>query len=156
MSFSKMVSKPRMFFEKFKGAITFKQLEGKTNTHSWRHLNKQVNVINTDVKLINFESFSISYLPQEEFTIHSEPIELEGVFGIFNFPDKMESILSKAMFSRFQIHFLSPEHSSNYIHQFNSEGLVSRPSVNNQLKVLNLEDGDSSPNLKVGVSSPWM
>ena len=156
MSFSKMVSKPRMFFEKFKGTITFKQLEGNTNTHSWRHFNKQVDMINTDVKFINFEPFSISNLPQEEFTIHSEPIKLEGIFSILDFPDKMESILPKAMFSRFQIHFSSPEHSSNYIHQFNSEGLVSRPSDTNQLKLLNFEDGDSSPNLKVGVSSPWM
>ena len=156
MSFSKMVSKPRMFFEKLVRAITFKQLEGNTNTHGWGHFNKQVDMVNTDVKFINFESFFISHLPQKEFAIHSEPIKLEGVFGIFNFPDKMESILSKAMFSRFQIHFLSPEHSSNYIRVFNSEGLVSRPSVNNQSKVLNIEDGDSSPNLKVRVSSPWM
>ena len=40
VSFSKMVSQPRMFFEKFKGAVSFKQLKSHTNTHSRRHLNK--------------------------------------------------------------------------------------------------------------------
>ena len=156
MSFSKMVSQPRMFFEKLVSAVTLKQLKGHTNTHSWRHFNKQVDMVNSDMEFINFEPFFVSHLPQKEFTIHSESIELEGIFSIFNFPDKMESILSKAMFSRFQIHFLSPEHSSNYIREFNSEGLVSRPSDTNQLKVLNFEDGDSSPSINVRVSSPWM
>jgi len=145
VSFSKVISQPRMFLEKLKGAISFKQLKSHTNTHGRGHLNKQVDMINTNVKFINLKPFSVSHLPQEKFTIHSKPVKLKGVFGIFNFPDKMESILSEAMLPRFQIHFLSPEHSSNYVHQFISGGLVSRPSVTNQLTELNLmEDGDSS------------
>ena len=156
MSFSKMVSQPWMFFKKLKGTVAFKKLESFANTHSRGKLNKNVDMINSDVKFINFEPFSISHLPQEKLTIHPESIELEGVSCVFNFPDKMESILSKAMFSRFQIHFLSPEHSSNYVHWFISEGLVSRPSDSNHLEILNFEDGDSSPSLKTWVSSPLM
>ena len=110
------------------------------------------------MEFINFEPFFVSHLPQEKFTIHSKSIELEGVFGIFNFPDKMESILSKAMFSGFQIHFSSPK-LTDRAHAnltFNSEGLISRPSDSNHVTELNFEDGDSSQNLKVWVSSPWM
>ena len=40
MSFSKMVSQPRMFFEKLKGAVSFKQLKSLANTHNRGHLNK--------------------------------------------------------------------------------------------------------------------
>ena len=156
MSFSKMPSKPGVFFEKFKGTITFKQLKSLANTYGGGELNKQMDVVSSNVQFIDFALPSVSNLSDKKLTIHSKPVELEGVFSIFNFPDKMESILSKAMFSGFQIHFLSPEQSSNYVREFNSEGLVSRPSVSNQSEILNFEDGDSSPNLKVRVSSPWM
>ena len=160
MSFSKMVSQPGMFFEKLKGRIAFKQLKSFTNTHSWRKLNKEVYVVNSDMQLINFAFSPISNLSNKELTIHSKPIELKRVFGIFNFPDKMESILSKAMFSGFQIHFLSPKSATrkrahaNFT--FSSEGLVSSPSHINYSKELNVGDGDSSPSLKARVSSPWM
>ena len=155
MSSSKVVSQPRMFFEKLKGSVAFKQLKGHTNTYRRRHLNKQVDMINTDVKLINFEPFSVSNLPQEELTIHPESIKLKGVSCIFNFPDKMESILSEAVLPRFQIHFSSPEHSSNYVRFFNSEGLESRPSPTNRIKFYK-ESGNSSLGLKAEVSLPRM
>jgi len=156
VSVSEMSSEPRMFFEKFKGRVALKQLKSLADTHSRRKFNKKVDMINSDVKFVNLESPSVSDLPQEKFTIHFQPIKFERVHGIFNFPDKVESILSEAVFPGFQIHFLSPEHSSNYVHQFISGGLVSRPSDTNQLEILNFEDGDSSQNLKVWVSSPWM
>ncbi len=156
VSFSKMVSKPRMFLHQLEGAVTFEQLQSLADANSDWHLNKEMDMINSNVKLINFEPLSVSNLPKEKLAIHSKSIELERIFSIFNFPDKMESILSKAMFSGFQIHFSSPEHSSNYVQFFNSGGLVSRPSDTNHLEILNFEDGDSSPNLKVWVSSPLM
>ena len=148
MSFSEMVSQPRMFFEKFKGTVSFKQLKGLANTHSWRKLNKKMDMVNSNMELINFEPFSISHLPQEKLTIHSEPVKLEGVFGIFNFPDKMESILSEAVFSGFQIHFLSPKLAGDKAHA-NFSFSFEEPSIqalpNSQTKELNLmEDGDSS------------
>jgi hypothetical protein len=155
MSSFEMISEPRMFLHQPESTVSFKQLQSFADTHSDGHLNKEMDMVKPNIEFINFEPFSVSNLPEKEFTIHPQPIKLKGVFGIFNFPDKMESILSKAVFSRFQIHFLSPEHSSNYI-QFNSGGLVSRPSDSNHSEILNFEDGDSSQNLKVWVSSPWM
>ena len=161
MSISKMVSQPRMFFEKFKGTITFKQLDGFANAHRRGKFNEEMNVVNSDVKFVNFTSLSISNLPQKKLTIHSEPIELKGVFGIFNFPDKMESILSEAVFSRFQIHFLSPKSAqgdkahANFIFSF-EEPSISAPHINFSKELNLMGDGDSSLNLKVGVSSPWM
>ena len=144
MSFSKVVSQPGMFFEKLKGAVVLKQLKSHTDTHRRRKLNKQVDMINSNMELINFEPFSVSHLPQEELTIHSEPVKLEGIHCIFNFPHEVEGILPKAMLPSFQIHFLSPEHSSNHVHQFISGGLVSRPSDSNHLIELNFGGGDSS------------
>ena len=155
MSTFEMVSKPRMFLHQLESTVTFKQLQSFADTNSNWHLNKEMDMVNSDMEFINFEPFSVSNLSQKKLAIHFKPIKLKGIFSIFNFPDKMESILSKAVFSRFQIHFLSPEHSSNYI-QFNSGGLVSRPSDSIHSEILNFEDGDSSQNLKVWVSSPWM
>ena len=148
MSFSKVVSQPRMFFEKFKGAVSFKQLKSHANTHSRGHLNKDVDMVSSDVQLINFESFSVSHLPQEKLAIHSKPVELEGVFGIFNFPHEVEGILSEAMLSRFQIHFLSPKSTGDKAHA-NLMVYFEEPSIqalpNSQTKELNLlKDGDSS------------
>jgi len=148
MSFSEMVSQPRMFFEKLKGTISFKQLKSHTNTHSRGHLNKQMDMVNSNIELINFEPFSVSNLSQEELTIHPKSVELEGVFGVFNFPDKMESILSKAMFSGFQIHFSSPKSAEDGAHA-NLNVYFEEPSIqalpNGQTKELNLmENGDSS------------
>ncbi len=159
MSISKMVSQPRMFLHQTEGAVSFKQLQSFADAHSNWHLNEEMDMINSDMEFVNFEPFSVSNLPQKKLTIHSKPVELKGIFGIFNFPDKMESILSEAMFSGFQIHFLSPKSAGDKAHAnfvFISEGLVSRPSDTNHSEILNFEDGDSSQNLKVWVSSPWM
>ena len=156
MSTFKMVSQPGMFLHQLKSTVSFEQLQSFADTHSNRHLNEEMDMVNSDMEFINFEPFSVSNLSKKKFTIHFKPIKLKGIFGIFNFPDKMESILSKAVFSGFQIHFLSPEHSSNYVQRLISGGLVSRPSDSNHLEILNFEDGDSSQNLKVWVSSPWM
>ena len=156
MSFSEIISEPRMFLHQTEGTIPFEQLQSFADTHSDWHLNEEMDMINSDVKFINFEPFSISNLSYEELTVHSNSIKLHRVHSIFTFPDKMESILSEAMLSRFQIHFLSPEHSSNYVHQFISGGLESRPSDSIHSEILNFEDGDSSQNLKVWVSSPLM
>ena len=159
MSMSEMVSQPGVLLHQLEGAITFEQLQSFANADSNWHLNEEMDMINSDVEFIDFESLPVSNLPQEKLTIHSKPIELKGIFSIFNFPNKMESILSEAMLPRFQIHFLSPKSAEDKAHAnltFNSGGLVSRPSDTNHLEILNFEDGDSSQNLKVWVSSPWM
>jgi len=161
MSVSKISSEPRMFFEKFKGAVSFKQLQSFANTHGRRHFNKQVNVVNSDMKFINLKSSSVSNLPEEKFTIHSKSVELERVFGIFNFPDKMEGVLSEAMFSGFQIHFLSPKSATrkrahaNFVFSF-EEPSISAPHINNSIELNLMEHGNSSPSLKTWVSLPSM
>ena len=147
--FSKVVSQPRMFLEKFKGAVSFKQLKSHANAHGRGHLNKQMDVVNTDVEFINFEPFSVSHLPQEKLAIHSEPVKLERVFGIFNFPDKMESVLSEAVFPRFQIHFLSPKSATrNKAHAnfavYFKEPSISAPHIKNSPELNLMESGDSS------------
>jgi len=148
VSFSEILSEPGMFFEKFKGSIAFKELKGFANTNSGRKLNEEMDMINSDVEFINFEPFSISNLPDEEFTLHPESNKLKGISCIFNFPDKMESILSKAMFSGFQIHFSSPKSAGDKAHA-NLNVYFEEPRIqalpNSQTKELNLlEDGDSS------------
>jgi hypothetical protein len=156
MSFSEIIFEPRMLFHQTESTISFEKLKGFANAHRRRDFNKDMDVVCSDMQFINLALFSVSNLSQEKFTIHPQSIKLKGISCIFNFPDKMESVLSEAMLSRFQIHYLSPEHSSNYIRKFISKGLVSRPSHIKKSKKLNFEDGDSSPNLKVRVSSPWM
>jgi hypothetical protein len=160
MPIPEIVSKPWMFLHQSKSTVTFEQLQSFADAHSGWEFNKQMDVVNSDVQLIDFAFLPVSNLPDEKFTVHSEPIKLEGVHCIFNFPDKMESILSEAMFSGFQIHFLSPKSAGDKAHanfDFSSEGLGSNPSSFKVHKELNLiGDGDSSPNLKVWVSSPWM
>ena len=160
MSFSKIVSKPRMFFHQTESAISFEQLKGFTNTNSWRDFNKQMDMVNSNIEFINFEPFSVSNLPEKEFTIHPQPVKFERVFSIFNFPHKVEGILSEAMLSGFQVHFLSPKSAGDKAHAnftvYFEESSIST-SPNTQTEELNLlEDGDSSPNLKIWVSSPWM
>ena len=161
MSLSKVISQPRMFSEKAESTVAFKQLKSFAHAHRRRKFNKQVDVINSDVQLINFASSSVSDLSDKKLTIHSEPIELKGIHCIFNFPDKMESILSEAVLPRFQIHFKSSEtlirNKVLTMLSFNSGGLVSRPSfINNSQEINLMEGGDSSQTLKDWVSSPRM
>ena len=161
MSIFKMVSQPGMFLHQTEGAVSFKQLQSFADTHSDWHLNEEMDMVNSDMEFINFEPFSVSNLPEKEFTIHSQPVKFEGVFGIFNFPDKMESILSETVFSRFQIHFLSPKSATrdkahaNLNVYFEESSISTLPNI--QTEELNLMgNGDSSQNLKVWVSSPQM
>ena len=161
MSSSKMVSQPRMFLHQIEGAVTFEQLKSLADTHSDRHLNEEMNMVNNDMEFINFEPFFVSNLPEEEFTIHLQPIKFKGVFGIFNFPDKMESILSEAMFSRFQIHFLSPKSAqgdkshANFVFSF-EEPSISALDINYSKELNLMRNGNSSLCLKAQVSLPLM
>ena len=125
MSLWKNLSQPGMFVQKFVSAVSLEQLQSHTNTHCWGHFNKQVNVVNSDMNLINLESMSVSRLSDEKLTIHSDSIKLQGISCVFNFPDKMKSILSEAMISGFQIHFFAPDSAENLIAHAKSFSLVS-------------------------------
>ena len=154
VSFSEIVSQPGMFFQKIKGTVSFEQLKSLANTHGDWHLNKQVDMVKSNVKLINLKPVSISNLPNEKLTIHPNSVELHRVHSVFAFPHEVESVLPEGMFSTFQIHFSSPEHSSHYI-QFNSGGLESRPSPIQEIKFYK-EGGNSSLGLKAEVPLPRM
>jgi len=149
--FSKMISEPRMFFKKFKGCVAFKWSESFANTNNGEKANKDEDIVNNNRKFINFESFSISKLSQKELAIHPETIEFEGAFSIFNFPSKTESILSKAMFSGFQIHFssLKPTYANLNIY-FKKPNIQILP--NSKTKELNFYGGTISPCVKARVS----
>jgi hypothetical protein len=160
MSMPEMISKPRMLLHQTESTVTFKQLQSFANTHSRWKFNKQMNVVDGNVKLVDFTVLSVSNFPKEEFTIHPKSVKLKRILSIFNFPDKMEGILSKAVFSGFQIHFLSPKSATRDKAHANLMVYFEEPSIsafpNSQTEELNLEDGDSSPSLKTWVSSPWM
>ena len=155
MSFSEIVSQPGMLLQQTESTVTFEQLKSSTDTHGGWHLDKQVDVVDSDVKLVNFESLPVSNLPDEELTIHPDSIKLHRIHGILAFPHEVESILSKAMISTFQIHFSSPKIAhANF--DLVSGGLGSNPSLSRIHKQLNFEGGDSAIGLKTEVSSPQM
>ena len=145
MSCSEMVSQPRMFLHQFESRIPFEQLQCFANTHCSWHLNKQMDMINSDVQFINSESIFESNLPDKKLAIHSDKLKFKGVSGIFRFPDKMESILSEGMFKTLQIHFISPQ---NIAHA-KSDNLVSGAQQSlshiNRSQELNLLEGRIPP-----------
>jgi hypothetical protein len=148
MSLSKMVSQPRMLSKKLKGRVSFKQLKSLADTNSRRNFNKQMDMININMQLIDFESMLICNLPYEKFTVLPDNQELERVLGIFRFPDKMECILSKGMFKSLQIHFLSPQTFirnkalTMFVNLF-SRGSTSEPFFINNSEELNLTEHGS-------------
>jgi len=109
VSFLENFPQPRMLMQEFEGTITLEQLQSSANAHCWRHLNKQVDVVNSNVQFINLEPMPVSCLPDKKLAVHSYSIELHGIMGIFTFPDKMKGILSKAMIPGSQIHFFAPQ-----------------------------------------------
>ena len=159
MSFSEIVSQPRMLLHQSESRIALKQLQGFAYRHCWRQFNKQMDMVNTNLQFLNFTSMFQGNLSDKSLAVNSDAIELERVHGILAFPDKMEGILSKAMFKILQIHFFAPESAQESIahanSMFNSRGST-EPLYTTNLSELNIEDGNSSPCLKAGVSLPWM
>ena len=160
MSFSEMISQPRMLSENHKSTISLKQLQSSTDTHCSWHFNKQVNMVNSNSQLINFESMFISSFSDKKFNVHPNQSEFHWVSGILGLPDKMESILSKGMFKTFQIHFFAPRLAQENTAHANFFSLVHGDSINpldiNRNQELNIEDGNSSLCLKAEVSLPLM
>lgn len=149
MSFSEIISQPRMLMQKFEGTITLKQLQGSANTHCGWHFNKQVDVVNCNVQFINFEAMPVSCLPDKKLTIHSDPIEFHGVSSIFALPNKVEGILPETMFKTFQIHFFAPQTfiRNKVLTMFVSlvHGDSNNPHSSNNSQELNLLEGRIPP-----------
>ena len=154
MSVREIFSQPGMLLQQTESGIAFEQLKSPTDTHRSWHLNKQMDMVNSNVKLIDFAPFTISNFSDEVFAIHSNAVKLHRVHGVFTFPYKVESILSKAMLSRFQIHFSSPIAHAKF--SLVSRGLESNPSLLRIHNQLNFEGGNSSLGLKPEVSLPRM
>jgi hypothetical protein len=145
MPFGEIISQPRMFLQKFEGRITLEQLQGFANTHCGWHLNKQVDMVNSNMQFINFESVLVGGLPNKKLTIHSDSVKLHGVSGVLTLPNKVESILPEGMFKTFQIHFIFPQ---NIAHA-KSDNLVSGAQQSlsniNRIQELNLLGGRIPP-----------
>lgn len=157
MSFWEISPQPRMFMQKFKGTVSFKQLESSANTHSWRNLDEQMDMVNSDVEFINFTPIPSSSCIEKSLTIHFKPIKLERIHSVFNFPDKMESILSESMAKTFQIHFFAPKTlARNKVHtkfvNLFHEGKINPLDI--QELNINKEDGNSSLGSRAEVSLP--
>jgi len=149
MSCSEMVSQPRMLLHQFESRIPLEQLQCFANTHGSWHLNKQMDMVNSNMQLINFESILESSLPDKKLAIHSDNLKFKGVSGVFRFPDKMESILSEGMFKTLQIHFFSPKLTQENIAHANFVNLVSGAQQSlshiNRNQELNLLEGRIPP-----------
>ena len=152
VSFGEIISQPRMFAQKLEGTITFEQLQSSADAHCWRHLNKQMDVVNSNMQFINFESMPVSCLPDEKFTIHSDSIKLHGVSSILALPNKVEGILPECMFSTCQIHFFAPDSAENFTAHAKSFSLVhgdrNNPPDINRNQELNLLEGRIPPVLE--------
>ena len=127
--------------QKFKGAVSFKQLESFADRHCWRQFDKQMDMVDSNMQLINFASMSNSNFMDESFTINSDSIKFKGVPRILGFPNKMEGILSEGMAKTLQIHFFAPlkltenKAPANF-NQFISRGSTSEPHpINNFLEL---------------------
>jgi len=161
VSFSKVTPQPRMFMQKFKGRVTLKQLESFANRHCWGQFNKEMDMVNSDMKLVDFTSMLQSDFANKPFTINFDSIKLEWVHSIFRFPYEMEGILPEGMFKTLQIHFLTPSkltrnRALTNFDKFISRGSTSEPHSINKPIELNIEDGNSSLGLKAEVPLPLM
>ena len=162
MSMSEIISQPRMFLHQLEGRITFKELQGFANRHCWRQFNKQMDMINSNMQLVNFTSMFNCSLADESFTINFNPIKFEGIPSVLAFPYEMESILPEGMFKTLQIHFFAPDSAENFTAHAKSINLVTgtqsqSSSYINKHQELNLvEEGNSSLGLKAEVSLPLM
>jgi hypothetical protein len=154
MPFSKMPSQPRMLMQKFKGCDTFKQLECFANTHGGRHFNEKVDVVNSNMQFVDAESIFFSNFADEPFAISSNANKLHRIFGIFGFPNEMESVLSESMSCTSQVHFFTPPNSM--FGKFNSQRKETEPFIFNQKKELNQRMAIPLSASKAEVSLPWM
>jgi hypothetical protein len=147
--------------QQFESTISFEQVQSFANRHCWGKFNKQMDMVNSNVKLVNFTSIFNGNFSDEPFTINLDSIKLERVQSVFRFPYKMEGVLPEGMFKGLQIHFFTPDSAENFIAHAKSFYLIQEgidyPLNTNNYQELNLvEEGNSSLGLKAEVSLPLM
>ena len=153
MSFSKILSQPGMLSHKLERRVSFKQLQSFADRDSCWQFNKQVDMVDSNMKLVDFTPMLDSNFCDESLDINSDSIKFKGVPSILGFPHKVEGILPESVFERFQFHFLAPQ---TFIRnkvltmfvQFNSRGLTSSPIFTNNSQKLNLTEMGSPPMLE--------
>jgi len=161
VSMSEVIPQPGMFLHQLESRIPLEQLQCPADRHCWWQFNKKMDMVNCDMKFVNFTSIFEGNLSDKPLTINFQPIKLEWVHGVFNFPDKMESILSEGMLKTLQIHFFAPQTfiRSKVLTMFVNlvHGDRVNPHLTNTSQELNLvEEGNSSLGLKAEVSLPLM
>ena len=109
MPFSEISSKPGMLLQEPESRCSFEQLQCLANTHCGREFNKQVDMVDSNMQLVDFTPIFNCNFCDESLDINSDPIEFHRVSCVFRFPHKVEGILPKAMAKRLQFHFLSPQ-----------------------------------------------
>jgi len=152
MPFSEIISQPRMLLQEFESRVPFEKLQCFTNRHCWRQFNKQMDVVNSDMKFIDFTSMSDCNFVDESFAINSDSKKFKWVPSILGFPDKMLSILPNCMFEMFQIHFFPPKLKQENIAHANFVYLFQEPNIRalhiNNLTKLNFMEKGSPPKLE--------
>ena len=153
MSFSKMLSQPRMLVHKLKGTIAFKQLKSLANTNCSGKLNKDMHMVNSNMQLVDFTPMLDSNLCDESLDINSNSIKFKWVPSILGFPHKVEGILPEGMAKGFQFHFLTPQTfiRNKVLTMFvnlDSRGLASSPIFIKDSQKLNLMKVGSPPMLE--------
>jgi len=161
VSMSEIISQPRMLLHQSVSRIALEQLQCSAYTHCWRQLNKQMDMVDCDMQLINFTSMFLSGFHDKALTIDFNSKKFEGVHCIFRFPHEVESILPEGMIKACKIHFLSPAQQRARELMLSKclvfiEGNVSPRETKVSQELNYLGDGDSSLCLKAEVSSPYM
>ena len=151
MSFSEIISQPRMFMQELISCKSFKEVKGFTDTNCWWNLNKEVDMVNSNLQLIDFTSISVRRFPDKLNTINSHSKKFKWA-SILGFPDKMLSVLPNSMFEMFQIHFFPPKSARRNIAHANFLNLVQEGKINplhfNNLTELNFMENGSPPQLE--------
>jgi len=153
VSFSEIASQPRMFVQKFKGAITFKQLKRFAHRHRRWQLDEKMHVICSDVQLIDAASPTLGSFSDEALAIAPQAEKLEKIHGVFRLPHEVKSILPEGMSKTLQIHFLLParhEQGKLTLSKFfiSDRDVHSHPFSVQQFKKLNFMEGRIPPMLE--------
>ena len=148
MSFSKILSQPGMFSHKLERTVAFEELQGFADRDSCWQFNKQVNMVNSNMQLVDFTPMLDSNFCDESLDINSDSIKFKGVPSILGLPNKVEGILPEGMFKTFQFHFFAPQTvARNKAHakfvNLVQEGTI-YPLYDNNLTELNIMGGGLS------------
>lgn len=161
MPFSEIIPQPRMFLHQLESTIPFEKLQCLADRHCGWDFDKQMDMVNCNMQLVNFTSMFESSLSDKPLTINPNPIKLEWVHSVLAFPHEVECILPEGMLKTLQIHFFPPKPAQESKAHANFFNLVSGAqqslSYTNRVQELNVvEKGNSSLGLKAEVPLPLM